>query len=410
MKKRFYILLCLIPISMFIYSISFYAIDKFDPIVFYSIDKSEEFSSQTELSEICNESSVKPKMQVVFLLDATGSMSGLIGAAKDKIWSITSSLTQTDPAPEIEVGMIFYRDRGDQFVTKLIPLSTDLDGLYEKLMAINAAGGGDSPESVNQALYEGVNDIQWDDKKSTYKTIFLVGDCPPHMDYKDDVKYPESCSLANEKGIIVNTILMGNDPTASRIWKEIASKTNGEYIQTDMNVNNIVVRTPYDDRINQLQYDLDKTRLYYGESSALMEVKEVQSSKMSKGDAAVNARRAEYNLSVAGRSSYYGTNELLNDVIGGKKLSEIPKSELPDNLQKMSQTELQKYVDEQINKRKELEKELAELSKKRQTHIDSELEKMDDEQVASSFDNVVFKAVQTQAQTKEIKIVGKAKR
>jgi len=410
MKKRFYILLCLIPISMFIYSISFYTIDKFDPIVFYSIDKSEEFSSQTELSETYNASTVKPKMQVVFLLDATGSMSGLIGAAKDKIWSITSSLTQTDPAPEIEVGMIFYRDRGDQFVTKVIPLSTDLDDLYEKLMAINAAGGGDSPESVNQALYEGVNDIQWDDKKSTYKTIFLVGDCPPHMDYKDDVKYPESCSLANGKGIIVNTILMGNDPTASRIWKEIASKTNGEYIQTDMNVNNIVVRTPYDDRINQLQYDLDKTRLYYGESSALMEVKEVQSSKMSKGDAAVNARRAEYNLSVAGRSSYYGTNELLNDVIGGKKLSEIPKSELPDNLQKMSQTELQKYVDEQINKRKELEKELAELSKKRQTHIDSELEKMDDEQVAGSFDNVVFKAVQTQAQTKEIKIVGKAKR
>jgi Mg-chelatase subunit ChlD len=410
MKKRFYILLCLIPISMFIYSISFYTIDKFDPIGFYTIDKSKEFSSQAKLSETYNASTVKPKMQVVFLLDATGSMSGLIGAAKDKIWSITSSLTQTDPAPEIEVGMIFYRDRGDQFVTKVIPLSTDLDDLYEKLMAINAAGGGDSPESVNQALYEGVNDIQWDDKKSTYKTIFLVGDCPPHMDYKDDVKYPESCSLANGKGIIVNTILMGNDPTASRIWKEIASKTNGEYIQTDMNVNNIVVRTPYDDRINQLQYDLDKTRLYYGESSALMEVKEVQSSKMSKGDAAVNARRAEYNLSVAGRSSYYGTNELLNDVIGGKKLSEIPKSELPDNLQKMSQTELQKYVDEQINKRKELEKELVELSKKRQTHIDSELEKMDDEQVAGSFDNVVFKAVQTQAQTKEIKIVGKAKR
>ncbi len=231
------------------------------------------------------------------------------------------------------------------------------------------------------------------------------------MDYRDDVKYPESCSEAKKKGIIVNTILMGNDPTADQIWKEIASKTNGEYIKTDMNVNNIVVRTPpYDDRINERQRELDKTRIYYGESSAQMEVKEVQSSKMSKGDAAVNARRAEYNLSAAGYKSYYGSNELINDVIGGKKLSDIPEKELPDNLKKMSQAEREKYVADQISKRKALEKEILELGKQRQAHIDSELQKMDSEQVENSFDNVVFKAVQSQAETKNIKIEGKAKR
>jgi len=352
----------------------------------------------------------RPKMQVVFLLDATGSMAGLISAAKDKIWSITSSLTQTDPAPDIEVGMIFYRDRGDEFITKIVPLSTDLDNLYEQLMAMRADGGGDAPESVNQALYEGVTKMQWDDSKNTYKTIFLVGDCPPHMDYKDDVKYPESCAMAKEKGIIMNSILMGNDREASRIWKEIAAKTNGEYIQTDMNVNNIVVRTPYDDRINERQRELDRTRIYYGESADQMEVKEVQSSKMSMGDAAINARRAEYNLSASGYKSYYGSNELLNDVVNGKKLSDIKESELPENLKKMSQGEREKYVDSQINKRKELEKEILDLSKQRQAHIDAELKKMNTEQVESSFDNVVFKAVQSQAKAKNINITGSAKR
>jgi len=349
-------------------------------------------------------------MQVVFLLDATGSMSGLINAAKDKIWSITSSLTQTDPAPDIEVGMIFYRDKGDEFITKVIPLSTDMDNTYEKLMGITAGGGGDTPESVNQALFEGVTHIQWDDSKNTYKTIFLVGDCPPHMDYKDDVKYPESCALAKEKGIIVNSILMGNHQEASRIWKEIADKTNGEFIKTDMNVGNIAVRTPYDDKINECQRELDRTRIYYGEAADQMELKEVQSSKMSKGDAAVNARRAEYNLSTTGYRSYYGSNELLNDIANGKKLSDISESELPDNLKKMSQADRQKYVDNEISKRKELEEQILDLSKKRQSHIDSELEKMDSEQVENSFDNLVFKAVQSQAKDKNIKIEGKAKR
>ena len=104
----------------------------------------------------------KPKIQIVFALDATGSMSGLIGAAKEKIWSIAGSLAQADPAPEIEMGLIFYRDRGDEFITKKVALSTDIDAVYEQLMQISAGGGGDEPESVNQALYESITKFAWD--------------------------------------------------------------------------------------------------------------------------------------------------------------------------------------------------------------------------------------------------------
>lgn len=55
---------------------------------------------------------------MVFALDATGSMAGLIAAAKDKIWSIAGSLAQTDDSIPIELGLIFYRDKGDAFITK----------------------------------------------------------------------------------------------------------------------------------------------------------------------------------------------------------------------------------------------------------------------------------------------------
>ena len=373
--------------------------------------KNKETIDNTEL-KVVDDSIQKgrPKIQVVFLLDATGSMSGLISTAKDKIWSIAGSLSQTEPAPYIEIGMLFYRDRGDEFVTKILQLSTDIDNLYEQLMAIQATGGGDMPESVNQALYESVTKMQWDDNPNTYKAIFLVGDCPPHMDYSDDVKYPESCAEAKKRNIIINTIQMGSEPSTIPIWKKIASSTMGEYIQTDMSVNNISVATPYDNDINDKQYELDNTRIYYGKSAEMAVQKKTQSEKMKSGDASVNARRSEYNLSKAGKSSYYGVNELINDVSNGKKISDIKPEELPEELKKMPIKELQEYVTGMIEKRKTLEKEIATLNKNRQEYIDKELVKIDKEVIKESFDDVVFDAIQSQAESKNIKIEGKAKR
>ncbi|MEW8587194.1 MAG: vWA domain-containing protein, partial [Candidatus Thiodiazotropha sp.] len=92
-----------------------------------------------------------PKIEVVFVLDTTGSMSGLIQASKEKIWSIASTMAQARPAPEIRMGLVAYRDRGDAYVTRVVDLSEDLDSVYATLMDFRAAGGGDGPESVNQA-------------------------------------------------------------------------------------------------------------------------------------------------------------------------------------------------------------------------------------------------------------------
>jgi Mg-chelatase subunit ChlD len=55
----------------------------------------------------------KPIVDVVFVLDTTGSMSGLIDAAKEKIWSIASTMAAAQPTPEIRIGLVGYRDRGD---------------------------------------------------------------------------------------------------------------------------------------------------------------------------------------------------------------------------------------------------------------------------------------------------------
>ncbi len=87
----------------------------------------------------------RPMVEVVFALDTTGSMGGLIQAAKEKIWSIATSMAQSQPAPEIRMGLVAYRDRGDAYVTRVVDLSEDLDSMYATLMDFQADGGGDGP-------------------------------------------------------------------------------------------------------------------------------------------------------------------------------------------------------------------------------------------------------------------------
>ncbi len=94
----------------------------------------------------------KHRIEVVFVLDTTSSMSGLIQAAKEKIWSIATTMASAQENPDIRMGLVAFRDRGDAYITRSYDLSHDLDSMYASLMDFRAQGGGDGPESVNQAL------------------------------------------------------------------------------------------------------------------------------------------------------------------------------------------------------------------------------------------------------------------
>src|SRR5689334_2260590 len=138
----------------------------------------------------------KPQIEVCFVLDTTGSMSGLIEGAKQKIWSIANETISTKPTPEIRFGLVGYRDRGDEYVTKAFDLTDDIDGIYAHLQSFKAAGGGDTPESVNEALDDAIRKMTWRTNRNVLKIIFLVGDAPPHMDYANGPKYPDLCKDA----------------------------------------------------------------------------------------------------------------------------------------------------------------------------------------------------------------------
>ncbi len=367
-----------------------------------AIAKKITVDSSPEVADIHKIAQQQANIEVVFVLDTTGSMSGLIQAAKEKIWSIASTMASANNAPNIKMGLVAYRDRGDKYVTKVIDLSDDLDSMYAKLMDFTAGGGGDSPESVNQALFDAVHKVSWSQNQKTYKVVFLIGDAPAHMDYQDDVKYPQTIAIAQQKDIIINAIQSGNSKNTTRNWQKIASLGQGDFFQVENNGNAVAIATPFDKKIAELSVKLDDTRIYYGnkETKLKQRRKVAASSKLHRESSEKSlARRATYNVSKSGKTNFLGEGELVDAISSGAtQLSSIVKSELPKKMQNMSNKDMEKYVENKTLERKELNKEIKKLAEQRNNFLKKEVAKVGADK--NSFDAKIFDAIRSQARAK----------
>ena len=341
----------------------------------------------------------RARVEVVFVLDTTGSMGGLIEAAKEKIWSIATTMAQAQPAPEIRMGLVAYRDRGDAYVTRLVDLSDDLDTLYATLMDLQADGGGDGPESVNQALYEAVHNMSWSQGSHAYKTVFLVGDAPPHMDYRDEVSYPDTLRAAAAKGIVVNAIQCGQNGQTTREWQQIAELGLGRYFQVEQAGSAVAIATPFDEKLAGLSAALDATRLYYGTA----EEKRKQRHRLEAADKLhatssleSRARRATFNASLSGADNLLGEGELIEDVASGRvDLDTIEPQQLPEPLQAMAPEAQQALIAETARRRGDLQEQIQELAEQRSTYLKQKVEELGG--ARGSLDHKIYTAVREQA-------------
>ena len=123
-------------------------------------------------------------LDVVFLIDSTGSMADEIHRIKANLESIARQVSNLPANPDLRFGMVSYRDRGDEYVTRLYPFDGNVRRFSEAIQNLEANGGDDYPESLNQALHEAVNDMSW--REDAIRLIFLIADAPPHLDYLQD--------------------------------------------------------------------------------------------------------------------------------------------------------------------------------------------------------------------------------
>ena len=313
----------------------------------------------------------KPTVEVAFVLDTTGSMGGLIEGAKRKIWSIATAIVDSNPDAEVRMGLVAYRDIGDDYVTRKIELTTDIQDLYASLLELKARGGGDWPESVNEALDVAVNKLQWTTGGDTRRIVFLVGDAPPHMDYAQDTKYPITLSVAKQKDIIVNAVLAGNAIDTERVWRDIAQHGNGRFIPIPQDGGQVVIsETPFDEDIIILQREINGTVIPYG-PRAMQKRTEDQTQQLSRMAAAAPAQASEMASYLNKRArvsseAVTGDGDLVSDVAAGRqKLSAVKDDELPDNLRALKPEARMDELNKQMNQRKALNEKLAALVAKR---------------------------------------------
>ena len=344
----------------------------------------------------------KPVVEVAFVLDTTGSMGPLIEGAKRKIWSIATAIVDANPGAEDRMGLVAYRDIGDDYVTKTFNLTTDIQDLYANLLEFKARGGGDWPESVNEALHVGVTKLNWTQGSEICRIIFLVGDAPPHMDYAQDVKYPEVMRMARERGIIVNAVQAGGARDTERVWREIAQMGNGRYIPIPQDGGHLVIiETPYDREIIELQGEINGTVIPYGPRRQRSDV-ENKTRQVAAAPASVATEMAGYMARNAAKNgeAITGGGDLVADLAAGRqKLAAVKDDELPDAVRTMSAAERQAYVDKQQASRKTLNERMAKLVKQRDAYA-AEQTKKAPKPAADSFDRTVAETLKAQVKAR----------
>jgi hypothetical protein len=343
----------------------------------------------------------KPLVEVAFVLDTTGSMGPLIEGAKRKIWSIATSILETSPDAEVRMGLVAYRDIGDEYVTKKFDLTADMQDLYGNLLALQARGGGDWPESVNEALEAGVAKLAWTQGPEVTRIIFLVGDAPPHMDYAQDTKYPDVVRMARERGIVVNAVQAGAARDTERVWRTIAQMGHGEYIPIPQDGGHLVViETPFDIEIIELQKRVNGTIIPYG-PRAQRERVNMKRRQVSEAPAPAASDMVGYLARRASRPGYApeavtGEGDLVADVAAGrKKVAALKDDDLPDNVRKMNEAERQAFIDKQLAERKALNEKLAALVKQRDAYMAAERRKVP-VKTGDSFDRAVESTLKAQ--------------
>lgn len=336
----------------------------------------------------------RPTLDVVFVLDTTGSMGGLIAGAKEKIWSIASRMASGKPTPRIRVGLVGYRDRGDAYVTTRFDLSEDLDGMYANLQGFQAAGGGDGPEHVGQALGEAVSLMSWSQDKKTAKMIFLVGDAPAHDDYKDGWNTRTWAKNAIAKGIVVNTVRCGADGSTEALFRDLALLADGSYVSIGQSGGMVAVATPFDRDIARLNAEIaDKTlvggsRLAQQEGNAELSALKAMSASTSSDRAAYKAKAAP----AAPATELVRARGSITINAAPERVNVLKEEELPDVLRNLPKAEREAYVRKQNAEQEALKVKVTELAKQRDAFIKDSVATRKD-----SFDDQVFESVKRSA-------------
>ena len=118
----------------------------------------------------------KNGIDIVMVFDSTGSMGGEIMVVKNRLMTIGQMIQ--DKIPAARFSLVTYRDHQEQYLVRGTPLSEDLTQADYFARRIQAAGGGDEPESVRAGMEWAMRNNDFD--RYRQKAMLIFGDARPH--------------------------------------------------------------------------------------------------------------------------------------------------------------------------------------------------------------------------------------
>jgi len=173
--------------------------------------------------------SFRRALDLGFLVDATGSMGDEMAFLQSELKDIVRRVRAIEPDLDIRMSVVFYRDRGDAFITKSLPFTRNADEAVSFISGTTADGGGDYPEDMNAGL-EAMMRQHWS-REAVPQMLFLLADAPPQQYPGEDYTYHEAIQDAAANGIAIYPVAAsGVDKPTEFLFRAMAAMTGGKYV------------------------------------------------------------------------------------------------------------------------------------------------------------------------------------
>lgn len=141
-------------------------------------------------------------LDLVLMLDSTGSMAGLLRSAKQSIDEIIAEMSS--PLPSLRISLFTYRDFGDNYVYYGTPLTYDAEHLPGFLQSFVHGQGGDIPEAVFHSVSAVMRNLEW--REDAHKVIIFAGDAPHHPEQDREFRRDIRAWATKENRAVLHSI------------------------------------------------------------------------------------------------------------------------------------------------------------------------------------------------------------
>jgi hypothetical protein len=309
-------------------------------------------------------------IDLVLCLDTSGSMQGLIDAARTKLWEVVNEMARAKPTPSLRVALLTYGSPGDAaagYVVLQTGFTKDLDLVSEKLFALGTNGG---EEYVGRVVKTAVDRLEWGGPDAL-KILFVAGNEGADQDtvanFRDVVRH------ASGLGVRVNSIYCGNpDDAVAPGWREVATLGRGRFASIDHDRGTVVVATPFDKELQDLSGKVNVTYVGYGRlAKAGEERQRAQDANAAGAAPAAAADRAQSKAS--GLYSNAGWDLVDRSKEKDFDLAKVSDEDLPEEMKKMTLEQKRAHLDAKSAEREQIQARIREVSAKRAEFVKAEM-------------------------------------